>query len=207
MHHVAIDAVLRYTSGLLSLTLEDERGNRVTHAIACDLQPADKPQGDRQTAELGKLGGTIYRMNQAQVPGDIFVPASLLSRLRRETVDLLDRSQRITRPIDKRRQEDKSFPCPVTALTPADNVANRLAEQLYRDHRVKTIETALETGTTVTHETPLMHTRYCIRRQLGACLLGKNAAALPHDIFLKTGTTRLRVTCDCKSCEMRLTRE
>ena len=207
MRHVAIDAVLRYTSGLLALTLEDERGNRVTHAIACDLQPADKPQGDRQTAELGKLGGTIYRMNQAQVPGDIFVPASLLSKLRRETIELLDRSHCLTRRIECRKPEDTAAPYPATTLTPADNVANRLAEQLYREHGVKTIEPALETGTTVTHETPLMHTRFCIRRQLSACLLGKNAAALPHDIFLKTGTTRLRVTCDCKSCEMRLTRE
>ena len=205
--HIAVDAVLRYTPGLLALTLEDERGNRVTHAIACNLQTADKPQGERQTAELGKLGGTIYRMNQVQVPGNLFVPASLLSRLRRETIELLDRSHSLTRRIDRRKPEDTASPYPVSTLTPADNVANQLAEQLYRDHGVKTIETALETGTPVTPETPLMHTRYCIRRQLGACLLGKNAATLPQDIFLKTGTTLLRVTCDCKSCEMRLTRE
>ena len=50
-----------------------------------------------------------------------------------------------------------------------------------------------------------MHTRYCLRRQLGACLKGKNATALPRDLFLKTGTTLLRVTCDCKACEMTIT--
>ena len=49
-----------------------------------------------------------------------------------------------------------------------------------------------------------MHTRYCIRRQLGACLKGKNADRLPHELYLKTGDTLLKVTCDCKTCEMRI---
>ena len=203
---IAVDAQLRYTGGMLTLTLADERSNRVTHTVECDLQPASKPQGDRQVAELGKLGGTIYRLREAQVPGDIFVPASLLARLRRETIDLLDRNHRITRPIDKRRPEDMAAPCPITTLSPADNVANHLAEQLYRDHGVTDIAPALEAGTPVTDTTPLMHTRYCLRRQLGACLKGKRADSLPRDLYLKTGNTLLKVNCDCKNCEMILTR-
>ena len=202
---IAVDANLRYTGGLLVLSLDDERGNYVSHAIDCDLQQADKLQGDRQRAELAKLGGTIYRMNKATVLGNIFIPASLLARLRREAIDLLDRAQRITRPIDKRRSEDLSVPCPITALEPADNVANRMAEQLYRDHGVTDIVRALETGTPATAATPLMHTRYCIRRQLGACLKYKNATTLPRDLYLRTGTTLLKVNCNCKTCEMRLT--
>jgi putative protease len=190
---------------MLTLTLADERGNRVTHTIECDLQAADKPQEARQTAELAKLGGTIYRLDDAQVAGNVFIPASLLSRLRRETVELLDRAHLITRPVDKRRTEDKNASCPTTNLEPADNVANRFAEQLYRDHGVIDIVPALEAGATVTASTPLMHTRYCIRRQLGACLKGKNANVLPRDIFLKTGSTLLKVTCDCRRCEMTIT--
>lgn len=202
---IAVDAELCYTDGLLSLSLTDERGNRVTHTMPCDLQPAAKPQGERQRAELGKLGGTIYRLREAKVPGDVFIPASLLSQLRRETVELLDRAHRITRAIDKRRPEDRTALCPTPELTPADNVANRLAEQLYRDHGVSEIVPALEAGATLTTATPLMHTRYCLRRQLGACLKGKNANRLPRDLYLKTGTTLLKVTCDCKNCEMILT--
>ncbi len=202
---IAVDAELRYTGSQLTLTLDDERGNRVTHSLPCDLQPAAKPQGDRQRAELAKLGGTIYRLHEAQVPGDIFIPASLLSQLRRETIDQLDRAHCITRPIDKRRPEDKSFHCPVTSLTPADNVANHLAEALYRDHGVTDITPALEVGTPATTSTPLMYTRYCIRRQLGACLQGSNAHRLPRDLYLRTATTLLRITCHCPTCEMTLT--
>ena len=202
---IAVDATLRYTNGLLALTLDDEHGNRVTHTVECELQPADKPQDDRQKAELAKLGGTIYRLREAQVHGDVFIPASLLSRLRRETVELLDRTQLITRPVEKRIPEDTGFLYPFTILAPADNVANRLAEQLYRDHGVTHIIPALEAGTPAAPATPLMHTRYCLRRQLGACLMGDNAAALPSDLYLKTGTTLLRLTCDCRACEMTLT--
>ncbi len=202
---IAVVAALGYANGLLSLTLDDERGNHVTHSIPCDLQPAAKPQGDRQRAELTKLGGTIYRLSEAQVQGDLFIPASLLSQLRREAIDMLDRAHHITRPIDRRRNEDPSVPYPVQALVPADNVANHLAEQLYRDHGVTDITPALEVGTPVSSSTPLMHTRYCLRRQLGACLKGNNANALPHDLYLKTGSTLLKVNCDCKACEMTLT--
>lgn len=202
---IAVNAELRYLDGRLVLTLTDDRGMRVTHSIACDLQTAAKPQEDRQVAELGKLGGTIYQLHDAQVHGDIFIPASLLARVRRETVELLDRTQRITRTIDKRRVEDTTVPYPVTTLTPADNVANRLAERLYRDHGVTNIAPALETGVSVATTTPLMHTRYCLRRQLGACLKDKNANRLPRDLFLKTGATLLKVTCDCKACEMIIT--
>ncbi len=203
---IAVDGILRYTGDALALTLTDERGNSVTHTMPCQLQAADKPQEDRQKAELAKLGGTIYRLRQVQVPGNVFIPASILARLRRESIEMLDRAHRITRPVDKRRQEDKAAPSPATKLTPADNVANHLAEQLYRDHGVQEIVPALEAGSAVTSSTPLMHTRYCLRRQLGACLKGKNATALPRDLYLKTSNTLLQVTCDCKACEMLITR-
>lgn len=203
---IAVDAELRYTGGLLTLTLSDERGNLVTHTMPCELEPAAKPQGDRQRAELAKLGGTIYRLSEAQVPGDIFIPASLLSQLRRKTINLLDRAHRITRPIDKRRKEDPSVPYPVQDLVPADNVANHLSEAVYRDHGVKSIVPALEAGTVATPSTPLMHTRYCIRRQLGACLQGPNASRLPRGLYLKTASTLLKVNCHCPTCEMTLTR-
>ena len=203
---IDVDAQLRYTGDMLVLTLTDERGCHVTHTLPCDLQPATKPQEERQIAEIGKLGGTIYRLREAQVPGDIFIPASLLARLRRETIDLLDRAHVITRHTDKRRPEDKTFPYPTTILESADNVANRLAEQVYREHGVTTITPALEAGTPATASTPLMHTRYCIRRQLGACLKGKNAEKFPRDLYLRTGTTLLSITCDCRTCEMLITR-
>ena len=203
---ISINAALRYTNGLLALTLEDERGILVTHTLPCDLEPASKSQAERQTAELGKLGGTVYRLNNANVAGEIFIPASVLAKLRRETIELLDRTWRMTRHMEKRLPEVKDAPCPATTLLPADNVANHLAGQLYHDHGVTDITPALEAGTAINADTPLTHTRYCLRRELGACLKGKNAKRLPRELYLKTGNTLLRVNCDCSKCEMIITR-
>ena len=206
MRTIRLDAALCYANGQIVLSLNDERGCHATHAIACTLQPADKPQDDRQATELAKLGSTIYRLSEAKTAGHVFIPASLLARLRRETIDLLNHAHRVTRSVARRIPEDRSFPCPITALTPADNVANRLAREVYLSHGATDITPALETGTPASASTPLMHTRYCLRRQLGACLKGKRANSLPHDLYLRTGNTLLRIDCDCSKCEMKITK-
>ena len=217
---IAVDATLRGVGRRLVLTLGDERGCQVTHAIDdVDLQPAKTPQHDRQRDTLAKLGDTIYLLREAQLLSDTFVPASVLTRLRRETVDLLDRTWAMSRKRDRRRQEDMVAPCFATSLTSADNVANHLAAQFYRDHGVTHIEPALECQmagngaplvwavgpTTSTGPIEVMHTRYCLRRQLGACLKTKDAKKLPAHIFLRTGNQLIAVNCDCPNCEMHLT--
>lgn len=203
---IGLNAWLRYTSGMLALTLEDERGIKATHAEPCALDAAAKPQAERQISELGKLGGTVYRLCNAEVVGGTFIPASLLAKLRRDTIALLDRTWRLTRPTEKRLPEDKSAASPATTLLPADNVANHVAAQLYQDHGVTGITPAIEADTAITAQTPLMHTRYCLRRELGACLKGGNAKRLGRELFLKTGNTLLQVNCDCSKCEMIITR-
>lgn len=205
---VMVDAVLRHDGEKLILTLHDERGCRVTHSMECDpLQRAQSSQEMRQQQELAKLGNTIYRLRHAQVMGEWFVPASLLARLRRDTVSLLDRSWLMRRPIAMRRHEDLAVPCPVTELASSDNVANRLAQTLYADHGVKHIEPAVETIPARQRTArPVMTTRYCLRRELGACLRDKNChRQLPVQLYLRSGSIRLRVDCDCARCEMTVT--
>ena len=199
---IAVNATLRQMAGGLALTLADERGNRVTHTMALDdVQEAQSPQGSRQRDTLGKLGNTIYRLEHAQVLDNLFIPASLLTQLRRDTVALLDRANNIAYQRPRRRPEQPEASYPTDVLTSADNVANHLAEQLYHEHGVKDIEPSLETGGTA-HA--VMHTRYCLRRELGACLKGPRAGALPRQLYLRYGTTRLRVQCHCDTCEMTL---
>lgn len=202
---VWVDATLRQAPGLLVLELHDERGNRVTHSVACgELQAANTPQEQRQRDALGRLGGTIYRLRHAQVLAERFIPSSVLAQLRREAIGLLDRAQRLTMSRPQRKPEQKDAPVWRPELVSADNVANRLAAQLYREHGATSIEPALEVAGQVRPDEPLMHTRYCLRRELGACRLDKGARQLPEELYLVSGPNRLRVVCDCKRCEMRL---
>ena len=204
---IALDATLDIVGDQLRLSLADERGNRVTHAVnATALELARTSQEGRQRTELGKLGDTIYTLREARVEGDRFIPASLLAQLRREAIKWLDRAQQVSYATDRRRPEQKDAPCFAAKLVSADNVANHLAEKLYREHGVTAIEPALEV---MPSETPLkgrevMVTRYCIRRELGACRRDPKAIAMPAHLYLRYGSTLLQVDCDCAACQMHI---
>ena len=200
---VAIDIALKIEDDKIVANIDDERGNHIVHTLNVGkLELARLPQAERQLAELSKLGNTIYELRSAEVVGDYFVPASVLSQLRREAVEWLDRSQRIAYTRDRRRAERYDVPCFATCLTSADNVANEVSRQFYIDHGVKQIEPAVEVqprkGGVV------MTTRYCLRRELGACRREVNARKLPEPLLLRAEGFTLQVECDCKRCEMTL---
>jgi hypothetical protein len=200
---IDVDARLRYVGDCLLLSLKDERGNEVTHSSEALIEPAKNNQEARQLDALSKLGTTIYRLRSAQLLGHFFIPASVLTQLRREAIEWLDRAQRVTFKRALRHPEDKTALCFTRHLTYADNVANHLAQELYLDHGVQSIDKAIECERPQ-GDVPVMHTRYCLRRELGACRLDKTAKQLPSPLFLRSGAVRLRVECDCKACEMKI---
>ncbi len=208
---IAVDARLYEAGGAVVLRLDDERGNSVTHTMTVNaLDVARTPQYDRQRDVMAKLGDTIYRINSFTTAlDDKFVPLSLLAQLRRDTIALLDRANALTHRRILRRPENLNAQAPSSSLSHADNVANQLALQVYMDHGVVNVQPAVETphldNTTPLQESPvLLHSRYCLRRELDACLKGRNAHRLPAQLFLRTGSTILAVHCDCSRCEMKL---
>lgn len=199
---IAVDAKLEYSQGRLTLQLTDEQGLTVEKSIAVELQAAQADQAERQLMTLAKLGGTGYKLRHAVVVGQQFVPASVLTSLRREVVETLRTEQRSQYRREQRRAEDGRAVYPSQHLVSADNVANRLSQQFYRDHGVETIVPAVEVSGEPTHA---MHTRYCLRRELGACLLDAHAQRrLPSKLFLRSGDFTMSVHCDCARCEMHL---
>ena len=202
---VAIDARLWWANGLLNLQLSDERGNRVVKSVDCpELDIAKTDQRPRQIQAIGKLGGTIYRLEKAEVMGERFIPSSVLAQLRRDAVDLLDRAQRITFKRPFRLPEQLGALCFSKYLTYYDNVANHLARELYENHGAEIVEPALECK--MPNGSPVvMHTRYCIRRELGACKKQKGGKKLPEQLLLRNGEHILEVHCDCAKCEMQIT--
>ena len=204
---IQLSAVLRVADNRLILDFSDERGNYISKAIEAEtLEPAKSDQRARQRDTLAKLGNTIYTLAECDICTNAFVPASLLTQLRRDAVELLDKTQNISYRREMRKAEDKTSLCFTQALVSADNVANHVAEQLYADHGAKVKEYAIEVEKgKLKSAQPLMQTRYCIRRELGACKKSSNAKSLPDKIFLRTGKTLLAVNCDCSKCEMTIT--
>lgn len=204
---ITVDMILRQIGNCLALDAIDERGNQITATIdaAETLIESKTSQVQRQIETLGKLGNTIYRLNSCEILTTAFIPLSMLAELRRKAIELLDEAQIINYRREFRRDENTSFPYVSEHLQSADNVANRLSKQFYEQHGVKQFEYAIEVDNHSTHkQLPLMHTRYCIRRELGACRKSSNANRIPEKILLRTGKTTLRVECDCSQCEMKI---
>ncbi|WP_295729038.1 U32 family peptidase [uncultured Muribaculum sp.] len=209
-----LDMRLRPTStDGIAIDLTDERGTSVT-TIARDipLSAARTPQADAQRRVLAKLGGTIYRVRDIdnRATSGIFIPASILTALRRDAIALLDRNAKINYRREPRRKEDPQVVWPSgTTLSRHANVANTLAEKVYRDHGVTgKIEPAAETSTIRSEAEPtVMTTRYCLRRELGACLRTPGCASLKGPLKLvadMSGERRLmlRLDFDCAACRM-----
>ena len=203
---IDVDFTLWVSGNILCLKAQDESGCAATHSIILENEPqqAMKPQAERQRQVLAKLGDTVFTMRGCKIKDNVFIPASLLTRLRRETIELLLTCRKISYQRDLRKQEDLTAVFPYHTLESSDNVANTLAEKVYRDHGVKTIEPAIEQGKLIKNQA-VMTTRYCLRRELGACLKdSKTRNNLPPTLMLRNGRTLLKVDCDCKLCEMRI---
>ena len=85
------------------------------------------------------------------------------------------------------------------------NVANALAERFYRSHGARIGSRAVEVERPQTDEVAVMNTRYCIRRELGACLRRKDERGrLPEPCFLRNESGLYRLDFDCGRCGMKV---
>lgn len=202
---IDIDMTLGLMPGGVSLTLDDGL-HSCTATASCPTDTAKTDQLEARRRTLSKLGGTPFCLRSLtdRVPADAFIQASVLTSLRREAVDLLTSAIKIRAQRPRQASAPDSMPptAPKT-LTYHDNVANRLARQFYLDHGAEAIETAFEVKRPK-GECAVMTTRYCLRRELGACLRQKGADKLPSPLFLTNKAATYRLEFDCKNCRMRL---
>lgn len=203
---IDLDLTLRRAG--LQLVLESNDGVAATVDFS-ETQQARSPQLQARLKVIGKLGGTIYRLiNLDDRLGDEFIPASVLTQLRHSYVATLDaaRAARFRRPLRAPEKADAIWP-EGKELTFHANVANDLAEQVYRQHGVSgRIDRALEVAPTTEGETEAMQMRYCLRRELGKCLREPSGRDWPEPLTLrapgKSDMPDMRLHFDCATCRM-----
>lgn len=189
----------------LSGTIDGEGSTVITAQ-----QPIVKAQNDpteHRRRQLSKWGGTVFTVaGYSDSLGDEFIPASQLSDMRRRLADALTATLAARRPILKpAAAAPKSLPPEGARLTHRSNVANRLADKFYRECGVTSIEPAIELKKTAgSAPLVLMETRYCLRRELGACLKENGNTRLPEPLTLKGQGFEMRLCFDCKNCKMRV---
>ena len=190
-----------------NLRLTDERG--LTATVSLQNVVKDKAQKPMQPERvLGKLGATVYRLRNFENrlnPGT-FIPASVLTELRRKGTDMLDRMNMESYPYDRRRPEDKEVIYPDKKMDARGNVANMMARKFYKDHGVEEMETAVEKNPG--YGGAVMTTRYCMLRELGACQRDCKDSAIrrrfKQPLTITTGPHTFRLAFDCARCEMSL---
>ncbi len=143
-----------------------------------------------QTEELKSTGGKLPLLSAATMN---FIRADLASSLaalpcNTKPLHINPSAGRFSEPA-----EPAAKPRPVTYK---DNVANKIAEEIYTASNLPVSESAYELTHRPTAE--LMRTKYCLRRELNLCPHPHSADPL----YLINNGKKLTALFDCKHCEM-----
>lgn len=152
--------------------------------------------------QIRRSGDTPFEVIQVEYQGDEwFVPTSVVGAMRREALAqlLLKREQRTLTHRILPEQLDVRYPS--VSISAEGNITNHIAETFYRDHGVQQIMRGVDCQPS-THGCRVMHTAYCIRREIGECL--REGSSLRGPLYIRHGARRFRLDFDCVTCEMSL---
>lgn len=203
---------LEHGCDYIALTVTDQLHRKVTVVETCNVVSAKTSQKVVHHRIIVKLGNTPYFCDELiDSSADIFVPANMLTNLRRQAVEQLQYVTESTYRYSRRKEEYHGAAYSMTTqYSGAMNVSNKLAKRLYNDHGVASPETAAETTPVdSSREIRVMTTRYCLRRELGICKKTASGADIIDPLYLvPTSTTtkvrRMRIDFDCRECCMNI---
>lgn len=195
---------LREADGGYALDMEDEGGCNVTLRFDYPHEEAHSPQHDAIVRQLSKLGDTPFTVAHIIIDtqGERFIPASVLTGWRRETVNRLVQNHQTSYERDRAGKPNDARIAELLPerLTFNANVSNKEARAFYEAHGVSDIAPAFEKEEP-RGETVIMTCRHCIRFALGLCL--KKTKGGPKSLSLQLPDGRLfPLKFDCKNCEM-----
>ena len=200
---ISTDLLLKFSEENITLTATDESGISATATIAQPSEEArDKTKGEEALRrQLTRSGDTIFEVRNIEISEVRFAPMSVIGALRREVFELLEKERLAHHKKSADIAENRGIKYPSNQLTPQDNVTNRLARQLYTDCGVEEIAEGLDCRTSTAGEQVVI-SDYCIRREIGECLLEK--PRLRGDLYLVRGAKKYRLCFDCKACQMKI---
>lgn len=187
----------------LHLIIQDSDSNRFVYTIDYPYEMAKNKEKAAETFErqLSKLGNTEFLLESIcfEWNNPWFIPASVLTEVRRHYVSMLQEQRKKSRPVALQITKDQHKKVANTYLDYKSNISNNLAKSFYLDHGAKEIKPAFELRQV--RDAELMRCKYCIRYALGWCKKEKNDG--PKDpLFLVNGSDKFELEFDCNNCEM-----
>lgn len=176
---------------------------------------AQKPQAENIRQQMSKLGNSIFYTDTIlTIPKEIqwFIPNSLLSELRHELIDKLEK--KLKKRTEQNYQTEKARTGKSSKQIKANpsaypypymyNIANNLSKKFYEEEGMKNIRPAFEISKT--RNAMIMQCRYCLRYEIGQCKKRTDAKSLIKDplrLRLPDGRT-FRLEFDCAHCQMNI---
>ena len=201
---VRVRIEIRAIERRLLLTVTDEDGLTASARTDEHFEPATRPDmPELLCRQARKCGGTGFRCDQVTYDGEpLFVPAATLNRYRRLLLQALDvtRLQALSPWTRLPSSPDAPFPGPVDWRM---NVTNALAGRFYRDRGVASPPPGFEVSADRSGKT-VMHCRYCILFEIGACLKRASPLDFQLPLYLHNRSGRFLLEFDCAACFMRL---
>lgn len=188
-----------------SLEITDEDDNYAILNFETEKQTALKDQAENIRNNLSKTGNTIFKVEQVNInwSDSRFVPVSLLSEWRRQLTEKLLSVRKIRYQQEVAQHKQTSHAFPVKDITYLGNVMNEKGKQFYMQHQSSVVQPAFEKQGQ--KDVPLMFTRHCIKQSLGWCPKeGTEKHPYKEPFFLIYNNTKLRLSFDCRNCEMKV---
>ena len=200
---ISTNLSILFEQNKITLTATDEEGVTATVSADCATEETrDAGKGEEALRrQLSRSGETIFEVREIEIENLRFAPMSIVGALRREVLERLEAERKNRHKSSVPFIENRDAKYPTERLTPQENVTNRLAREFYADHGVVEIAEGLDCRATTSGE-EVMVSDYCIRREIGECLLEK--PRLKGSLYLVRGTKKYRLAFDCKACQMRL---
>lgn len=206
---IAVSVLLAENNFGFSLTLTDEDNNSVTLTLPRQKEPARTPQEENLKTQLAKLGNTPFEAQRIDVDfaDNWFLPASVLSDLRRQAVDKLIAARRATYRRELMTLKSTSHTFPQTSLTYLGNVMNSRAASFYTNHGVQQVAPAYEQAPV--DKAVLMFCKHCLRYSMGWCPIHQRERSPYKEPYylVSTDGKRFRLEFDCKNCQMKVNAE
>ena len=207
---ILIDLLLEDTENGIILTATDEDDIKASVEIKLVKEIANNKEASSNSIinQLKKTGNSIFEIRRCDVKfkNSLFIRTSVINDLRRQTIEKLEQKR-----IDEYKRFESIItpndtPYPSSILDFTSNIINAKAESFYNRHGVKSYEKGFELQTDYSNKT-VMTTKYCLRYELGLCLVEKNHKQ-PEEIelplFLENNKKKFRLDFDCKRCEMKV---
>lgn len=206
---IAVSVLLAENNFGFSLTLTDEDNNSVTLTLPRQKEPARTPQEENLKTQLAKLGNTPFEAQRIDVDfaDNWFLPASVLSDLRRQAVDKLIAARHTTYRRELVMLKSTSHTFPQTSLTYLGNVMNSRAASFYTNHGVQQVAPAYEQAPV--DKAVLMFCKHCLRYSMGWCPIHQRERSPYKEPYylVSTDGKRFRLEFDCKNCQMKVNAE